>query len=105
MEDLPNQVNTIRVSLEKFFKFVDQDKDYLARKDGSFNRKFSVISSAFEDFSVFAERLHENIEDSITIHRVIIQRNQNEDKEQILEGGQMLRRKLDKIGRYNQADF
>ena len=105
LEDLLTQIENGRNALYHFKTEVNADKKLDAHKDNVFNKKFSVIFSAFEDFSVFAERLNESSKESILVQRAIRQRLQHEDQEQISDGGQNLRRRLSEIDRYDCADF
>jgi hypothetical protein len=105
MPDILAQLKDIRDSFNFFSKKVNEDKDYLIHKDNSFNRKFSVILSAFEDIYILGERLRSNIEESIRINGIIQQRNKLEDKDNISSEGQELRKVADGLDRFNRVDF
>lgn len=106
MKELASQVEEIKASLDALANKINENKELgRVHRGNAFNKIFSVILSSFEDVLVFAERLDSHISKSIETERVIQQRNKKEDKDEITEEGQRLRKIADKLTRTNQTDF
>jgi len=106
MQELAPQIKEIKASLDILSKTVNKNKSHeRVHRGNAFNKNFSVTLSSFEDVLVFAGRLDSNISKFIEIERVIQQRNKKEDKDEIIEEGQRLRKIADKLTRANQTDF
>jgi len=106
MQKLALQTKAIKESLGALAKKINKNKRLERIHRGNvFNKIFSVTLSSLEDVLVLAERLDSHISKSIEIERAIQQRNREEDKDEITEEGQRLRKIVDKLTRANQTDF
>jgi hypothetical protein len=101
-DELKNINNYLKNISIKFNKRKDLKRIH---RDNEFNRRYSVVLSAFSDIESFALRLETNIIKFELIERKIQKRNYCEDKDMIHEDGQKLRREADKINKQNVADF
>lgn len=106
MQELGQQIQEVKKSLDLLSKTVNENKDCeRVHRGNSFNKNFSVILSSFEDVLVFAERLDLNTEKSVEVERIIQQRMKNEDRDRITEDTQNIFKTADKLTRTNQTDF
>lgn len=105
MRDILKQLEEIKTALNLLAEKINEDKTCFFHKNNTFNKKCSVISGSFDNFSVFAERLNENIQKSIELNQTIQKRNKLEDRGVISEEDQKLRRQSSHLDHLNQVDF
>ncbi|MDX9893373.1 MAG: hypothetical protein RB292_03070 [Patescibacteria group bacterium] len=101
------QIEEVREYLNKLSGGINNHKDELfsLHKENSFNKRFSIVLSSFEDLSAVVDQLSLNIKESVEVEKEIQRRWYREDKDKITSEGQKLRKKAHKLTLHCQKDF